>query len=234
MGAGPAGAFPWDAARAMTIEVKICGIRTAEALDAAIAAGADYFGLVFYGASPRAVDRSGARQLVERAAGRIRAVALLVDPQDGELSAVLNEVQPDLVQLHGSETPERVAVVRTLAGRPVIKAIPVAGAADLVKSRAYAAADLVLFDAKPPPGPTVLPGGNGIPFDWGILAGAAALPSRFILSGGLDPETVAEAIRRTGAAIVDVSSGVERAPGDKDPERIRRFVAAAKSLEPVA
>lgn len=216
----------------MTVEVKICGIRSAEALDAALEAGAEYFGLVFYPPSPRSLDAASGRALVARATGRARAIALLVDPSDEELSRIVGEVRPDFLQLHGSETPQRVAAVRALAGCPVIKAVKVANVHDAAAGAAYSSADLILYDAAVPADrPQALPGGNGVPFDWRALAGVSR-DTGFILSGGLNSDNVGAAIAATGAPIVDVSSGVERAPGDKDPDLICRFVAAAKAAAP--
>lgn len=216
----------------MSVQVKICGIKTVSALDAVLASGADYFGLVFYPPSPRSIEPSSARTLIDHAGGRAKAVALLVDPSDALLTSVLTVVQPDLVQLHGGETPDRVAAIRLMFGRPVIKAIKVGSAGDAEAAGAYGQADFILFDAKPPPDlPAPLPGGNGYAFDWRLLAGATR-PGRFILSGGLDAGNVAAAIKETGASIVDVSSGVERAPGDKEPGLVHRFVAAAKAAAP--
>lgn len=214
----------------MTVQVKICGLRTTETLDAALGAGADLFGLVFYEPSPRNLPREQAALLVRHAAGRAKSVALLVDPTDADVRAVIDEVNPDYVQLHGSESPARVREIRALAGRPVIKAIKVASARDAAAAHAFdEAADLILFDAKAPDGGDAwLPGGNGIAFDWQALAGAKDLDS-FILSGGLNPDNVGQAIAQTGAHMVDVSSGVERAPGEKDPDLVRRFVNVAKA-----
>ena len=217
----------------MSVKVKICGVRSVRALDAALEAGADYIGLVFYPPSPRHVDVETARTLSDRVRGRVRSVALLVDPDDAEVRRVVEAVQPDLIQLHGSESPQRVRAVRALAGCPVVKAVKVDTEADAQAARDYdGAADLVLYDAKEQADATnALPGGNGVPFDWEALTGVAKRGD-FVLSGGLTPENVADAIRLTGAPMVDVSSGVERAPGEKDPELIRRFVAAAKAVAP--
>ncbi len=212
----------------MAVQVKICGIKTEDALAAAIEATADFVGFVFFASSPRFVDPGTASRLAEIATGRIRTVALLVDPTDAELDHILTMVDPDVVQLHGAETPERVAEIRVQAARPVLKAVKVATAADIIAASAFPAADMFLFDAKPAK-TAALPGGNGIPFDWPLLAQTP--PDRpFMLSGGLTAENIAEAIRVTGAQAVDTSSGVERAPGQKDPAEIRRFVAAAKSV----
>lgn len=211
----------------MTLLVKICGLKTPEALDAAITAGADLAGFVVFPPSPRHLDPVAGRSLVARAKGRLLTVALTVDADDALLAEIVAVLDPDLLQLHGRETPERVAAVRARFGRPVMKALAVAEAADLDRVPAYAAvADRVLFDARPPKGAT-RPGGLGQPFDWRLLArldpGLA-----YMLSGGLDPHNVAEALRLTRAPAVDVSSGVERAAGDKDPQRIIDFVRAAR------
>lgn len=213
----------------MSVNVKICGLRDIGALDAAIDAGADYVGLVFYPPSPRNVGLDEAAVLAERARGRATIVALLVDPDDAQVERVSRDVRPDMIQLHGSESPDRVAEIKRLSGRPVIKAIKVATRADVDEAADYDdVADTLLFDARVPEGAAgMLPGGNGIPFDWQALAGVDAR-SGFLLSGGLDADNVVEAIRLTGAPIVDVSSGVEEAPGIKDPDLIRRFIAAAK------
>jgi phosphoribosylanthranilate isomerase len=219
----------------MTTAVKICGITNEAALDAALAAGADYVGLVFFPKSPRNLEITRARLLRERVprGSACKTVALVVDPSDQQLAEIMREVDPDLVQLHGHETPERVAAIRAGFGKPVLKAIPVSSAADVAAGLDYLSpghlADIVLFDAKPDPA-AVLPGGNGLAFDWHILEGLAGRTS-FALAGGLNPENVAEAITRTGAAIVDVSSGVESKPGRKEPGLIRRFLQAAKGAK---
>jgi phosphoribosylanthranilate isomerase len=211
----------------MATKVKICGLRTEAALDAALAGGADYVGLVFFPPSPRNVTPEAAKPLAAKARGRAKVVALMVDPDDALVDAVVAAAAPDLLQLHGEETPERVAAIRARWGRPVMKALAVATAEDARAAARYqAVADLILFDARAPADST-RPGGNGAPFDWRALLGVSDGPP-FVLSGGLTPDNVAEAVRLTGAAIVDVSSGVERRPGEKDPELIRRFLAAAK------
>ncbi len=209
---------------------KICGITTPEALDAAIAGGADYIGLVFFAKSPRHLEIARAKALAGLARGRVKIVALTVDASDETLQEIVDEVAPDALQLHGSETPERVAEIKRKFGRMVFKAIAVATAEDVKLARDYVGvADLILFDAKAPSGAD-LPGGNGRTFDWSVLEGVSdAIP--FMLSGGLDPDNVAEAIARTHPVAVDVSSGVEMAPGVKDPERIRRFLHAAKTAK---
>jgi phosphoribosylanthranilate isomerase len=220
----------------MTAKVKICGIKSEAALDAALEAGADYVGLVFFARSPRNLDVPEAAKLARRAheRGRARVVALLVDPEDELIDRVVAEVRPDFVQLHGSESPERVAVIRKRTGVPIIKALSVTTAEDVARAALYLApgarADLILFDAKAPEGARSLPGGNGLTFDWHILEGVATRHP-FALAGGLRQYNVAEAIRLTGASILDVSSGVEVAPGEKDPELIRRFLHAAKAAK---
>lgn len=210
----------------MPVEVKICGLSTAETMAAALDAGADYVGLVFYPRSPRHVSLDQARALAAQARGRAKIVALTVDAPDGELHHIVETVAPDYVQAHGAESPERVeAIARQF--RPVIKAIAVKTSEDVLAARDYGGADLWLFDAKAPETlANALPGGNGVTFDWNLLA--SGRPRRFMLSGGLHPENVAQAIRVTGAPIVDVSSGVESAPGVKDIARIRNFIEAAR------
>jgi phosphoribosylanthranilate isomerase len=213
---------------APTTKVKICGLTTDAALEAALAAGADYVGLVFFPPSPRNVTMETARPLAAKARGRAKVVALMVDPDDALVDRVVAAVDPDLLQLHGEETPERVAEVRRRSAKPVMKAIKVETAEDAQAALAYrGVADLILFDARAPWDAT-RPGGNGAAFDWSALAGVKDEVA-YMLSGGLTPDSVAEAIRVTGAAIVDVSSGVEVRPGEKDPDLIRRFVRAAKA-----
>lgn len=218
----------------MTTAVKICGITDEEGLDAALAGGADYIGLVFFPKSPRHLDIARAKQLRDRVPrnGTCKVVALVVNPADADLAEIIRVVDPDVIQLHGHEPAERVAEIRARFGKPVMKAVPVATTAEVAAARGYLdpgrLADVVLFDAKPDPGATV-PGGNGLTFDWHILAVAEGSP--FALAGGLTPENVAEAIARTKASIVDVSSGVESAPGRKDPELIRRFLHNAKAAK---
>ena len=211
----------------MTTRVKICGIKTADIMRAALAAGADDVGLVFFPKSPRHVSVAEARSLADIARGRARVVVLTVDPSDTTLNEIVSVVRPDIVQLHGCETAERCRAVKARWPVQVMKAIGVGIAADVERALHYAGAvDLVLFDAKPPKD-AALPGGNGVTFDWSMLAGAG-LPMPFMLSGGLTPDNVAEAIRVTGATAVDVSSGVERTPGLKDAVLIQRFISAAK------
>ena len=213
----------------MSTQVKICGLKTEAALEAALAHGADYVGLVFFPPSPRSIDPEKAKALAVKARGRAKVVALLVDPEDALIEAVVKLVEPDMLQLHGEETAERAVAIRRRWDLPVIKAIKVATANDARLALNYRAmVDYILFDARPPEGAT-RPGGHGATFDWGLLSGVNEhVP--FILSGGLNPDNVAEAIRATRAAIVDVSSGVESAPGEKDPALIQRFLQAAKAV----
>jgi phosphoribosylanthranilate isomerase len=215
----------------MMIEAKICGIKTDAALDAALEGGARYIGLVFFTKSPRNVDLATAARLAARARGRAKVVALTVDADDRTILDIAAEVAPDIFQLHGHESPQRVAEVERLTQRLVIKAISVASEGDANAAFDYAGADtLILFDAKPPVGAGALPGGNGLAFDWELISRVKdRLP--FMLSGGLTPDNVAEAIRVTGAKKVDVSSGVESAPGVKDPVLIRRFLHAVKTAK---
>lgn len=210
--------------------VKICGLKTPETLAAALDAGADMVGFVFFPKSPRHIDLTTAETLGRQAAGRALKVALTVDADDTALAAIIAALHPDLLQLHGHETPDRVAAVRARFGLPVMKAIGVATADDLKDVRAFAAvSDRILFDAKAPKD-AAHPGGNGLAFDWSLITGLdLSIPS--MVSGGLDPANVAEALRRTGAQGVDVSSGVETAPGQKDPAKITAFVQAAKGKD---
>jgi phosphoribosylanthranilate isomerase len=219
----------------MTTAVKICGINNRTILDAALTGGADFVGLVFFAKSPRHLSLAEAQALREAVPrqGPCRTVALVVDAADDALADIMAAVDPDFLQLHGHETVERVAQIRAMFRTPILKAVPVTSAADVEKALRYFApgqvADILLFDAKPDPS-TALPGGNGLAFDWHVLDGLAArIP--FALAGGLTPANVAEAIACTRASIVDVSSGVESAPGVKDPDRIRRFLHNAKAAK---
>jgi phosphoribosylanthranilate isomerase len=211
----------------MTPVVKICGLSTATTLEAALEAGADMVGLVFFPKSPRHVAWATAHALGRQARGRAKIVALSVDADDETLERIVDALSPDLMQLHGSETPARVKRIGELCGCPTMKAIGVAARADLAQAEAYeGVADWLLVDAKPPKD-AALPGGNGRPFDWS-LARSFHPPCPWLLSGGLDPLTVASAIAQSQARGVDVSSGVERAPGVKDEAKIMAFVAAAR------
>ena len=212
----------------MSLLIKICGLSTADTLDAALDAGADMVGFVFFPPSPRHLSLERARELGARVDGRALKVALSVDADDATLAAGIEALGPDILQLHGKEMPERVADVRRRFGLPVMKALGVSEAADLAAIDRYVgAADRVLLDAKPPKGAT-RPGGNAKAFDWRILAGAA-IKTPWMLSGGLDPANVAEAIAITGAPGIDVSSGVESAPGVKDRGLITDFVRRARA-----
>jgi phosphoribosylanthranilate isomerase len=211
----------------MPVLIKICGLKTPEALDVALEAGADLVGFVFFPPSPRHVGLQAARALGARVRGRALKVALSVDAGDEELAASIEALEPDLLQLHGKETPERVIEVRSRFGIPVMKALPIAEPADLAPIRLYdEVADRLIFDARAERAAT-RPGGLGKCFDWRLLE-SLEIRVPFMLSGGLDAENVAEALRITAAPAVDVSSGVERATGDKDLDKIRAFIIAAR------
>ncbi|QGM97001.1 phosphoribosylanthranilate isomerase [Methylocystis parvus] len=212
----------------MSTLVKICGLSAPKTLLAAIAAGAEMAGFVFFEKSPRHIDLETARTLGLLAQGRIARVALTVNASDAALDEIVDALAPEMLQLHGKESPARVAAVKARFGLPVIKAIGVAASEDIAASKAYEGlADMLLFDAKPAPDASV-PGGAGISFDWDLLRNIGA--KNWMLSGGLDRENVVEALRRTGAPAVDVSSGVERERGVKDAEKIKAFVEAVRSL----
>jgi phosphoribosylanthranilate isomerase len=213
----------------MSVEIKICGLSRPDMLEAALDAGAAYVGLVFYEPSPRNVSLDHAENLAAQARGRATIVALTVDASDALLSEIAERVRPDFIQAHGDESPERVRAITELTGTPVIKAVKVKESADVERARAFAGvAAMVLFDAKAPEAlADALPGGNGIAFDWSLLQSADG-ERRFMLSGGLNVFNIADAIRITGAPVVDVSSGVERAPGIKDADLIRKFIEAAQ------
>jgi phosphoribosylanthranilate isomerase len=214
----------------MPLSIKICGLRTPQALDVALDSGADLVGFVFFPPSPRNLGLEAARTLGQRVHGRAGKVALSVDANDDTLLDIINALSPDMLQLHGSESPQRVVAVRTRFGLPVMKAIAIAERKDLSPIREYAqVVDRLIFDARPPRDAT-RPGGLGRAFDWTLLKNVnAGVP--FMLSGGLDADNVAEALRVTRAPGVDVSSGVERAPGEKDAEKIRAFIRAARLAE---
>lgn len=214
----------------MSLTVKICGLSTPETLDAALQAGADMAGFVFFPPSPRHIGLETARELGRRAKGRATKVALTVDADDATLADIVEALQPDILQLHGKENAARLRDIKRAFGLPVMKAIAVEIAADLAVLSGYAAvADRILFDARAPKGAT-RPGGLGTTFDWHVLENLdLALP--FMVSGGLTADNVAEAVRVTRAGGLDVSSGVERAPGIKDPEMIRAFIRAARAIE---
>ena len=211
------------------VRFKVCGVTAVPQVEAAAEAGAGYVGLVFFDRSPRAVAVPLARELAWAAPVGMAKVGLFVDPSDELLAAVVDHVPLDMVQLHGRETPGRVAEVRERWGLPVMKAVGVASAEDLGRVRDYeAVADQLLLDAKAPAG-AALPGGNGVAFDWGLLSGFQSRRP-WMLAGGLTPANVADAVRVSGARQVDVSSGVESAPGVKDPERVRAFALALKGV----
>ena len=211
----------------MAIAVKICGITTPDAANAAVAAGAAYGGLVFHPKSPRNMDIERAATLAGLMRGKLKLVTLLADPSDEQLAAVTGQIAPDFLQLHGGESARRVAYVRAKFNTPIIKAVAVAEAADLAVAAEYEnVADLLMFDARAPKG-AERPGGHGAAFDWQILAGRR-FGKPWFLAGGLDPENVARAIELSGAKMVDVSSGVESAPGIKDPARIQSFITATR------
>jgi phosphoribosylanthranilate isomerase len=214
----------------MSLIVKICGLSTPETLEAALAAGADMVGFVLFPPSPRHLSLAVARDLGRQVRGRARKVALSVDADDALLEGAIKALQPDILQLHGKETVARLRDIKQKFGLPVMKAIAVETAADLAALPGYAAvADRILFDARAPKGAT-RPGGLGAVFDWHLLE-KLDLKLPFMVSGGLSAANVAEAVRVTRAGGVDVSSGVERAPGVKDPEMIRAFVGAARATE---
>lgn len=213
------------------VSVKICGLSRPEHVTAAAEAGASYVGLVFFEKSPRNISFDDARTLALQAPAGLAKVALVVNADDAYLDALAQAVPLDVLQLHGAETPERVAQVKARYGLPVMKAVGVADASDLTALDTYArVADQILVDAKPAKGAD-LPGGNGLAFDWRLIA-RRRWSTPWMLAGGLTPDNVAEAIRLTGAQQVDVSSGVENAPGQKDTDLIRAFVSAAQGESP--
>jgi phosphoribosylanthranilate isomerase len=214
----------------MTLLIKICGLSTPETLDVALDAGADALGFNFFPSSPRYISLQTARALSARVKGRAEKVAVVVDADDAMLTGIIEALHPDMLQLHGNETPARVSTIRQRFGLPVMKALPIETKADLGAIPLYTKiVDRFLFDARAPKDAT-RPGGLGRPFDWHLLENLN-LSIPFMLSGGLDPGNVAEALRITRAPGVDVSSGVESAPGVKDPEKIRAFIRAARSAK---
>ncbi len=212
----------------MSLTVKICGLSTPDTLDAALEAGADMVGFVFFPPSPRHLQFDHARTLGARVRGRAQKVALTVDADETFLQAIIEALQPDMLQLHGVESTDQVEALRQAFGLPVMKALPIAVRGDLDRIARYAAvADRLLFDARAPRAAT-RPGGLGNTFDWHLLKDVQThVP--FMLSGGLDAGNVREALRITGASAIDVSSGVERAPGVKDIDKIKAFVRAARN-----
>lgn len=209
------------------ISLKICGLATLDDVRACADAGANYMGLVFFEKSPRNISIDAARELALAAPLGLAKVALVVNPSDAELDAITETVPLDMLQLHGKETPERVSEVKARYGLPVMKAVGIADSDDLPNlERYFGVADQILVDAKPPKGGE-LPGGNGLSFDWRLIAGRR-WPCPWMLAGGLTDENVSEAVRMTGAQQVDVSSGVEDAPGQKSAELIQNFVRASR------
>jgi phosphoribosylanthranilate isomerase len=211
----------------MPIDAKICGLTDRAGLEAALAGGARYIGLVFFAKSPRNVTLDQAAALAAQARGRAEIVAVTVDADEALLTQIAARVSPDWLQLHGEEPPGRMASLRRFAQKGLIKAIPIARSEDFASVGAYGDADWLLFDAKAPPS-AALPGGNGAAFDWRLLQGRA-ITKPWFLSGGLNIETIATAISESGARTVDVSSGVETAPGLKNPDKITRFLAAVRA-----
>jgi phosphoribosylanthranilate isomerase len=217
----------------MSLLVKICGLSTRETLDAALGAGADMVGFVFFPPSPRHVSFDAARELAAAVRGRARKVALTVDADDATFSAIVTALKPDILQLHGRESVARILQLKQKFGLEVMKALPVETAADLLSLPEFATvSDRILFDARPPKAAT-RPGGLGTTFDWHLLEDLD-LKLPFMVSGGLTADNVAEALRVTGAGGVDVSSSVERAPGVKDPQLIERFIRAARATRELA
>jgi phosphoribosylanthranilate isomerase len=209
----------------MPVLAKICGLSTPEAVDAALAGKAGWLGFVFFAKSPRAVDAATAARLAQPVRSQAKTVAVMVDPTDAELDALIAAWRPDLIQLHGRETPGRVSEIHARTGAGIIKALPVSTANDIDRAQAYSGAvDHLMFDARPP-SDADLPGGVGARFDWTLLAGRS-FERPWFLAGGLDPWNVVGAVTQSGARAVDVSSGVERGPGVKDPALISAFLQA--------
>ncbi len=210
------------------MRVKICGLTSAATAAHAARAGAAYVGLVFYPPSPRALDLAAAREVAVAVPNGVTRVALVVDAEDALIDSIVAAVPVDMLQLHGQESPERVAALRARTGRAVMKVVGIREAADLEAIPAYeAVADQIMVDARPPREGGFLPGGNALRFDWELIAGRR-WAGPWMLAGGLTAENVPEAVRLTGASQVDVSSGVESAPGVKDPEKITAFIRAAR------
>ncbi|PBB81434.1 phosphoribosylanthranilate isomerase [Mesorhizobium sp. WSM3879] len=212
----------------MTLDIKICGLKTDAAMAAALAGGASHVGFIFFAKSPRFVHPAEAGRLRQAAIGKAKAVAVTVDADDALLDEIVARMQPDMLQLHGSETPVQVAELKTRYGLPVMKVLSVSEAADLERIKPYVGvADRLMFDAKPPKG-SQLPGGNGVAFDWRILAGLDA-GLDYMLSGGLNAANVGDALRLANPPGIDISSGVESAPGVKDPALIEQFFRAVRA-----
>ena len=215
----------------MVTQAKICGLSTPETLAAAVAGGAGFVGFVFFAKSPRNLDPEAAARLVAplRQGPPVKTVAVTVDPDDALIDRLMATLKPDLIQVHGRETPARVAEIGRRSGAGMIKAFSVSSASDVDAARAFdGVVEHLMFDAKPVEG-SILPGGTGARFDWGLLDGRRFSRPHF-LAGGLDPWNVAEAVKASGAPLVDVSSGVERGPGLKDPALITAFLDAVKRI----
>ncbi|WP_374468059.1 phosphoribosylanthranilate isomerase [Phenylobacterium sp.] len=211
----------------MSVKTKICGVSTPEAVRAALEGGAGYLGFVFFPKSPRNIGPDAARRLAEPVRNRARVVALLVDPTDAQVDEVAQGLRPDLIQLHGAESPARVREVAARSGAGIVKAVPVSEAGDLAPALDYEpVVEHLMFDTRPPKG-SATPGGTGHSFDWTLLSGRR-FKRPWFLAGGLDPWNVREAVETSGAPMVDVSSGVERGPGLKDPALITAFLDAAR------
>jgi phosphoribosylanthranilate isomerase len=215
----------------VSVLAKICGLKTPETVAAAVAGGAALIGFNFYAMSPRSVGPATAKRLAADVPSTVRKVGLLVDDNDARIAEILAGCDLDLLQLHGHETPERVAEIRARFGKPVIKVIPVSEAADLDRAAAYEdVADYLMFDAKPPKSmANALPGGNALSFDWSLL-GNRRFKLPWLLAGGLTPDNVAEAVHISGAPMVDVSSGVEDRPGEKNVSKIKAFLDAVRRI----
>ena len=215
----------------MAIAAKICGLKTPETVAAAVEGGASLVGFNFYARSPRSIDPATAKRLAADVPAGVRKVGLLVDDSDARISEILGTCDLDLLQLHGHETPERVAEIRARFGKPVIKVLSVSEAADIDRAAAYEdVADHLMFDAKPPKSMVgALPGGNAISFDWTLLSGRR-FQRPWLLAGGLTPDNLVEAVRISGAPMVDVSSGVEDRPGEKNVSKIKAFLDASKRV----
>lgn len=213
----------------MGVQAKICGISTPEAVSAALDGGAAWLGFMFFAKSPRNIEPDAAWRLAQGVRGKAKVVAVTVDPDDAEVDRIAGVLKPDLIQLHGAETPSRARAIGVRAGAGIIKVLPVSEASDLAGAADYeGVVDHLMFDTKPPKDAEV-PGGMGRAFDWTLLSGRRFRRPWF-LAGGLDPWNLSEAVQQSGAPLVDVSSGVERGPGLKDPALIRAFLDAAKSV----
>lgn len=214
----------------MSVAAKICGLSSEAGVDAAVEGGAAYVGFVFYPPSPRAVTPAHAATLCAAVPDGVQRVGLFVDADDDAIAAALDAARLDILQFHGRESAQRVAEAKARFGRPIMKAISVAAEEDVASAARYEdMADLLLFDAKPPRRTDALPGGNGLAFDWRLIAGRK-WRRPWMLSGGLTAKLLPEAVRISGASKVDVSSGIERRPGDKDPDKIREFLSVARNL----